>query len=109
MKTIWNAYYHAHGLPWWLNGKESAFQCRRCGFNPWVGKIHWGRKQQPTAVFLPEKSLGQRNLVGYSPWSVRRVMYDLASKQQQKCRHFNDLPCISVPGILLIISNTSRT
>ena len=25
--------------PWWLRGKESAFRCRRCGFNPWVGKI----------------------------------------------------------------------
>ena len=28
-----------NGLPWWLSGKESAYQCRRCGFNPWVGKI----------------------------------------------------------------------
>ena len=33
-------------------------QCRRhrrCGFNPWVGKIPWRRKWQPTPVFLPEK------------------------------------------------------
>ena len=27
------------GLPRWLSGKESACHCRRCGFNPWVGKI----------------------------------------------------------------------
>ena len=27
------------GLPWWLSGKESTFQCRRCGFHPWSGKI----------------------------------------------------------------------
>ena len=33
---------------------------------PWVGKIHLGRKQESTPVFLPEKSLGQRNLVSYS-------------------------------------------
>ena len=26
------------GLPRWLRGKESACQCRRCGFNPWAGK-----------------------------------------------------------------------
>ena len=26
-------------LPWWLRGKESAYQCRRLGFNPWSGKI----------------------------------------------------------------------
>ena len=28
----------------------------------------WGTKWQPTPVFLPEKSHGQRSLVGYSPW-----------------------------------------
>ena len=26
------------GLPWWLSGRESACQCRRLKFNPWVGK-----------------------------------------------------------------------
>ena len=35
---------------------------------PWVRKIPWRRKLQPTPVFLPEESLGQRSLVGYSPW-----------------------------------------
>ena len=34
-------------LPWWLSGKESTCQCRRCGFDPWVGKIPWRRKWQP--------------------------------------------------------------
>ena len=38
------------------------------GFNPWVGKISWRRKWQPTPVFLPGKSHGWRSLVGYSPW-----------------------------------------
>ena len=37
-------------------------------FDPWVGKIHWRRKWQPTQVFLPGKSHGQRSLAGYSPW-----------------------------------------
>ena len=36
--------------------------------DPWVWKIPWRRKWQPTPVFLPGKSLGQRRLVGYSPW-----------------------------------------
>ena len=26
------------GLPRWLSGKETACQCRRHGFDPWVGK-----------------------------------------------------------------------
>ena len=50
--------------------KESACQCRRCRFNPWVGNIPWRRKWQPTPVSLPGKSRGQRRLVGYSPWGV---------------------------------------
>ena len=33
-----------------------------------VGKIPWRRKWQPTPVFLPGKSHGQRSLVDYSPW-----------------------------------------
>ena len=35
--------------------KKFACQCLRSkghGFHPWVGKILWGRKQQPTEVFL---------------------------------------------------------
>ena len=32
------------GLPWWLSGKESACECRRSGFDPWVGKIPWRRE-----------------------------------------------------------------
>ena len=47
-------------LPWWLSGKESTCQHRRQGFDPWVGKIPWRRKWQPTPVFLPRKSHGQR-------------------------------------------------
>ena len=37
-------------------------------FSPWVGKIPWRRKWQPTVVVLPGESLGQRSLEGYSPW-----------------------------------------
>ena len=43
----------------------------RCGFNPWVGKIPWRGKWQPTPVFLLGKSHGQRSLVGYSPWGCK--------------------------------------
>ena len=47
---------------------ESACQCRGCKFNSWVTKIPWRRIWQPTLVFLPGKSRGQRSLTGYSPW-----------------------------------------
>ena len=74
---IWSLGYYrglvyVFGLPWWLSGKESAFQCRRCRFDPWVGKIPWRRKWQPTPVFLPGKSCGERSLEGYSPWGLKK-------------------------------------
>ena len=37
------------GLPRRLCGKESVCQCR-CGFDPWIGKILWRSKQQPTPI-----------------------------------------------------------
>ena len=49
------------------DGKDPICQYRRpksCGFNHWVGKIPWRGKWQPTPVFLPRKSHGQRRLVG---------------------------------------------
>ena len=49
-------------------GKESTCQCRKCGFDPWVGKMPWRRKWQPTPVFLAGEFHGQISLVGYSLW-----------------------------------------
>ena len=72
------------GLPWWLRGRESTCRCRRCRLDSWVGKIPWRRKWQPTLVFLPEKSHGQRSLVGYGQQGHKRVRYDLVAKQQQE-------------------------
>ena len=37
------------------------------------GKIPWRRKWQPTPVFLPGKSHGQRSLVDYSPWCHKEL------------------------------------
>ena len=54
-----------------VSGKESTCQCSRRrghGFDPWVEKIPWRRKQDATPVFLPGTFHGQRSLVGYSPW-----------------------------------------
>ena len=49
------------------DGEESSRQCRRRRFDPWIRKIPWRRKWQPTPLFLPGESRGQRSLVGYSP------------------------------------------
>ena len=59
------------GFPSGASGKGSTCQCRRperCRFDPWVGKIPWKRALQPTPVFLPGESHGQRSLMGYNSW-----------------------------------------
>ena len=58
------------GFPGGASGKEPASQNRRHNrheFNPWVRKIPWRRTWQPTPVFLPGESHGQRSLVGSGP------------------------------------------
>ena len=69
------------GFPDGFNGKESACQCRRCRFDPCVGKIPWRRKWQPTSVFLLGNPM---SLVGYSPWGLKNVRHNLVTKQQQQ-------------------------
>ena len=48
-----------------------------------VGKISWRRKLQPTPVFLPGKSHGQRSLAGNGLWGCKESD-NLAPKQQQQ-------------------------
>ena len=58
------------------SGKEPACQCRRhkrCGFDPWVGKIPWRRGWQPIPVFLSGKSHRQRSLEGYAPQGLKEL------------------------------------
>ena len=59
------------GILRWLSGKEST--CRRYEFDLWFGKIPWSRKWQPTPVFLPGKSHGQRRLAGYGPQGFKEL------------------------------------
>ena len=58
------------GFPGSNSGRESACQCRkrkRLRFDLWVRKIPWRRAWQPTQVFLPGESHGQRSLESYNP------------------------------------------
>ena len=62
------------GFPGGTSDKEPACQFqrhKRCEFDSWVAKIPWRRAWQPTPVFLPGESHGQKSLVGYSPWGLK--------------------------------------
>ena len=69
-------YAGTHVFPGGSSGKQPACQCRRYErhrFNPWVGKIPWKKKWQPTPVFLPGKCHGQRYLVDSCPWGHKEL------------------------------------
>ena len=84
-------------LPRWLRGKESACQCRRNRFDPWVKNILWRRKWQPISVFLPGKSHAQRSLAGYTAWGCKRVGHDFVTKQQpDTCSGVGLLNCMVI-------------
>ena len=91
-------------FPGWLSSKEPVCQCRRLRFDPCVKKILWRRKWQPTLVFLPGKSHGQRSLVGYTPWGHKRVRHDLVTKRQQCLEYIHNpkhLSLSSAPASLV--------
>ena len=71
------------GFPWGLSGRGLSgrvhLQCRRPGFDPWVGKVPWRGEWQPTPVFLPGKLHGQRSLAGHSPWGRKESRHDWAT------------------------------
>ena len=52
--------------------KRICLPCWKLGFNPWTGQIPWRRAWQPTSVFLPRESHGQRRLMGYRSWGCNR-------------------------------------
>ena len=76
-------------------------------FNPWVGKILWRRKWQPTPVFLSGKSHGQRNLAAYSPWCHKESD---TTEPLNNINHKVFLISLQIPWVmlLLLLSHFSR-
>ena len=88
--SLSSVFYHLLFELWLLRCREPACQCprhKRCRFNPWVGKIPWRRAWQPTPVFLPGKSHGQRILASYSPQGCNES--DTTEETQHAQREFS--------------------
>ena len=71
-------------------------------FDPWVGKIPWRRKWQPTPIFLPEEFHGQRSLAGYNSWGHKE-----SDMTEQLILHFTSV--YQVDSILLWQPEHSKT
>ena len=61
------------GLPLWLRWCQICDNLPAMQETPVSLETLWRREQQPTPVFLPEESHGQRSLVGYNPWGHKEL------------------------------------
>ena len=83
LEMVQSSFFHLEGFPGGTSGKEPTCQFRRresLGFDPWVGKIPWRRKCQPTPYACPEKPMDRgawgavesQRLKQHSTHSLRR-------------------------------------
>ena len=72
------------GLPWWLSGKESTCQCRRCGFDPWVGKIPGEGNGNPLKYSCPGNPMDRGAWWAIVQMVANRAGHDLVTKQQPR-------------------------
>ena len=64
----------------WLRWKESACSVRDLGSIPGLGRSPGGGHGNPLQYSCLENPHGQRSMVGYSPWGLKRVRQDCATK-----------------------------
>ena len=87
---IIHAHTHTHTHTWekgFSGGsviQKSVCQCRRCVFDPWIGKIPWRREWLHTPVFLLEESHGQKAWWAAVHGIAKWVGHDLVTKQQEE-------------------------
>ena len=62
--------YNSLAWHWWFRQWKIFLQCRKPGFDPWVGKIPWRREWLPTLVFWPrtEEPVGLQS-TGSKTWT----------------------------------------
>ena len=65
--------FRGRGFPGCPESKESPTTQEETWVWSLVGKIPWGRKWQPTPVFLPGESHGQSSKEGYNPWGCKEL------------------------------------
>ena len=95
IKYIFTYAFPCYGdFPGGSDGKASAYNAGDPGFNPWVRKILWRRKWQPTPILLPGKFHGRRSIVGYSPWGCKEsdTTERLHFSTREACFYFTPAP-----------------
>ena len=89
------------GSPVGASSKESTCQCRRqkrLSLHHCVRKIPWCGKWQPTPVFLPGKSHGQRSLAGYGPCGHKELATTEVTEHSTRSRYLQGCFLLEIPG-----------
>ena len=98
-------------------GKECTCQCRRhtrkCGFDPWVGKIPWSRKWQLTLVFLPgkyhgQRSQGYRGLQSWATVGLQRVWHHWVTEHVRARAYTHNKLCAGYFMIWAVLPHPSQ-
>ena len=63
----------------------------------WVGKIPWRRAWQPTPIFLPGESHGQRSLTAGIHSAAESDMTEATGHTGTHCLYLTDLTCCHAP------------
>ena len=81
----------------WLSWERICLWCRSPGFDPWVGKILWRRKWQPTPVLLPGEFHARRSWPGYTVHGIaesdRTERLSLSLSRKPKAKVKREWPC----------------
>ena len=83
----------------WIKNLNEMQETKRPVFNPWVRKILWRRAWQPTPVFLPGESCGQRSLEGYS-WDCKESGRTEVTKHSTA--RINESACLSIFSVFYV-------
>ena len=102
------------GFPGGTSGKEPGCQCRRLETQVWF--LRWEdpleRAWQPTPVFLPGESHGQRSLADYSPWDHKSrtwLRWPSTHTRMHTRIYFSFLDSVSPISLLLLYSSDNRS
>ena len=80
-------------LPWWLRWWRTCLKGRRPGFDPWVRKIPWRKKWQPTPLFLLGEARG-RGTWWATVHGVTKSWTWLGVKKEPYCRSRKTCICL---------------
>ena len=99
---IWLNIWKEKGFPSGSDGKEYAHNAGDLGLIPGLWRFPWRRNWQPTPVPLSGEFHGQRSLVDYSPWGLKRVGHGLKTTMKRK----EILPMSHKPSLAFVLEHT---